>query len=348
MNKLLSSLLIFLSVVAIILALLIFPDGSGFKEEKKYLYVHTGKVNREEIMVSVRENNLVKFPWFFDIFADELDVWKRLKPGRFEIKKGESLLTIARMLRNNQQTPVNLVITKLRTNEDVAHIMSKYFEMDSIDVINYINNPDSLNTLSVDTNTFMTLIIPNTYKMYWNTTIGKLFKRLKSEKDNFWEKNNRLEKAGKLGFSPTQIYTIASIVEEETNKNDEKGMVASVYINRYRAGMALGADPTIKFALKDFSLKRIYQKYLDVESPYNTYKNKGLPPGPICTPSNTTIDAVLDAPTTEYMFFVAKSDFSGYHTFSNNYAEHLQHAKEYQKALDQLLLQKQSALKESL
>ena len=125
-------------------------------------------------------------------------------------------------------------------------------------------------------------------------------------------------------------------------------MVASVYINRYRSGMALGADPTIKFALKDFSLKRIYQKYLQVESPYNTYKNKGLPPGPICTPSHTTIDAVLDAPSSEYMFFVAKSDFSGYHTFSNNFAEHLQHAKEYQKALDLLLLQKQSETKDSL
>lgn len=348
MNKLLSYLLIFICVVAVILASLIFPSGTGFNEDKKYLYVHTGKANREEIMSYVRENNLVKFPWFFDKFAAELDVWKRLKPGRFEIKNGASLLSIARMLRNNQQTPVNLVITKLRTADDVARLMSKYFEMDSIDVINYINNPDSLQSLAVDSNTFMTIIIPNTYKMYWNTTVGKLFKRLKSEKDNFWEKNNRLEKAGKLGFSPSQVYTIASIVEEETNKNDEKGLVASVYINRLHTGMALGADPTIKFALKDFTLKRIYQKYLSVESPYNTYKNKGLPPGPICTPSHTTIDAVLDAPTTEYMFFVAKSDFSGYHTFSNNFAEHLQHAKEYQKALDELLLQKQSEPKDSL
>ncbi|MDQ6812406.1 MAG: endolytic transglycosylase MltG, partial [Bacteroidota bacterium] len=180
-----------------------------------------------------------------------------------------------------------------------------------------------------------------TYTMYWNTSPGKIFRRLKSEKENFWQKNDRLAKAQKLGFTPEQVYTIASIVEEETNQQDEKGNVASVYINRYESGMALGADPTIKFALNDFSLKRIYEKHLQVISPYNTYKNRGLPPGPICTPSSKTIDAVLNAPKTDYMYFVAKADFSGHHTFSSNYTEHLQHAREYQKALDEMILRKQ-------
>ena len=151
-----------------------------------------------------------------------------------------------------------------------------------------------------------------------------------------------------MGFTPQQVYTIASIVEEETNKHDEKGNVASVYINRYEKGMRLGADPTVKFALKDFGLKRIYEKHLQVQSPYNTYRNSGLPPGPICTPSPKTIDAVLDAPKTDYYFFVAKSDFSGYHTFSRDYAEHIQHAKEYRKALDELILRKQNKAKASL
>ncbi|MGN6619393.1 MAG: endolytic transglycosylase MltG, partial [Ilyomonas sp.] len=151
----------------------------------------------------------------------------------------------------------------------------------------------------------------------------------------FWEKNNRLEKAKALGFTPQQVYTLASIVEEETNKDDEKGDIASVYINRYNKGMPLGADPTIKFALKDFALKRILYGHLNVNSPYNTYRNKGLPPGPICTPQKVTIDAVLDAPKTNYLFFVARSDFSGYHHFSDNYAEHQQYARLYQKALDE-------------
>ncbi len=277
-----------------------------------------------------------------------MGVWKRLKPGRFEIKKGESILGIARMLRNNRQSAVKLVINKLRTKSDLAAIISKNFEADSSDVLSFINNPDSIAQLEVNANTFMTNVIPNTYTLYWNTTPGKIFRRLKSEKENFWQKNDRLEKAEKLGFTPDQVYTIASIVEEETNQQDEKGNVASVYINRYRSGMPLGADPTIKFALNDFSLKRIYEKHLQVVSPYNTYRNRGLPPGPICTPSSKTIDAVLNAPKTDYIFFVAKSDFSGHHTFSTNYAEHLQHAKEYQKALDELILRKQNAAKSEL
>ena len=277
----------------------------------------------------------------FNWVAARLGVWKRLKPGRYEIKKGESILNITRMLRNNRQTPVNLIINKVRTNEDLVNLLAKNFETDSVTVADYISNTDSLNSLGVNTETLMTLIIPNTYTMFWNTPPGKIFRRLKSEKEAFWEKNDRITKAKNIGFSPEQVAIIASIVEEETNKNDEKGNVASVYINRYNKGMALGADPTIKFAMKDFGLKRIYLKYLDVVSPYNTYRNKGLPPGPICTPSAKTIDAVLNAPKTEYLFFVAKSDFSGYHTFSTNYAEHLQHAKEFSKAQDEQALIRQ-------
>jgi UPF0755 protein len=204
-------------------------------------------------------------------------------------------------------------------------------------------NPDSLSRFNVDTNTAMTMVIPNTYNIYWNSSVNGIFERLNSEKEAFWNKNQRMEKAGQMSFTPNQVYTIASIVEEETNKHDEKGNVASVYINRYLRGMPLGADPTIKFALKDFGLKRIYYKHLEVASPYNTYRNAGLPPGPIATPSPKTIDAVLDAPKTDYLFFVAKSDFSGYHTFSRNFAEHKKYAAEYQKKLDELILRKQKA-----
>jgi UPF0755 protein len=189
----------------------------------------------------------------------------------------------------------------------------------------------------------MTLIIPDTYILNWNTSVKKILQRLSKEKDKFWHEDNRLTKANNLGFTPKQVYTLASIVEEETNKNDEKGNIASVYINRYKKGMPLGADPTIKFALKDFGLKRILYGHLQVTSPYNTYKNTGLPPGPICTPSEKTIDAVLDAPTTNYLFFVARSDFSGYHHFSSSYAEHEQYAKQYQQALNERVAAQQKA-----
>lgn len=332
-----------LVMVCLIAAWLFFGSATSFKENKKYLFVYTGNADRKAVMANIEKNELIRFPAVFDFLAGKTNVWGRLKPGRYEIKKGENLVTIIRMLRNNRQSPVNFVINKLRTNEDIAGIIAKNFEADSVATIDFINSSDSLARLDVNENTLMTIIIPNTYTLFWNTSPGRILRRLSSEKDNFWNRKDRKNKAANLGFTPLQIYTIASIVEEETNKDDEKGNVASVYINRYRQGMPLGADPTIKFALKDFAIKRIYHKHLAVQSPYNTYKNTGLPPGPICTPSGKSIDAVLNSPNTNYMYFVAKSDFSGYHTFSSTYAEHLQHAKEYQKALDELILRKQQS-----
>lgn len=348
MKNIIISILVAAFVIAVMGAWLLLGSATAFDENKKYLFVYTGKADKDTVMNFIERNKLLKNPGVFASLANQMDVWKRLKPGRYEIKKGENLLSITRMLRNNRQSAVNLVINKLRTNEDLAGILAKNFEADSVEVISFINNNDSLAKLDVNSYTLMTLVIPNTYTLYWNTSPGRIFRRLKSEKEIFWEKKDRLEKAKNLGFTPAEVYTIASIVEEETNKDDEKGNVASVYINRYRAGMPLGADPTIKFALKDFGLKRIYRKYLDVPSPYNTYRNTGLPPGPICTPSTKTIDAVLSSPKTNYMYFVAKKDFSGHHTFSNSYSEHLQRAKEYQKALDTFILQKQNAAKIAL
>ncbi len=244
------------------------------------------------------------------------------------------------MLRNNQQSSVNLIINKLRTREDLAKLIGKNFEVDSADVAKFLNDKDSLAKFGVNEATFMTLVIPNTYSLLWTTSTNKIIKRLKTESEKFWEKKSRKQLAEKLGLSTEGVYTIASIVEEETNKNDEKGNVASVYLNRLKRGMPLGADPTIKFALQDFSIKRILYGHLQVQSPYNTYKNAGLPPGPICTPSPKTIDAVLNAPKTDYIFFVAKSDFSGYHTFTTNFADHIKYAKEYQKKLDEYLARK--------
>lgn len=348
MKNIIISILVVVFVIAAIGAWLLLGNGTAFKENKKYLFVYTGKADKASVMNFIEKNDLLKNPGVFELLANQMGVWKKLKPGRYEIKKGQSLLNITRMLRNNRQSPVNLVINKLRTNEDVAAILAKNFEADSVEVMSFINNDDSVAKLEVNNYNLMTLIIPNTYTLYWNTSPGRIFRRLKSEKENFWDKKDRISKAKSLGFSPAEVYTIASIVEEETNKDDEKGNVASVYINRYRTGMPLGADPTIKFALKDFGIKRIYRKYLDVQSPYNTYRNAGLPPGPICTPSAKTIDAVLNSPKTNYMYFVAKSDFSGHHTFSNNYTEHLQRAREYQKALDTLILRKQNAAKTAL
>ncbi|MEN9598557.1 MAG: endolytic transglycosylase MltG, partial [Bacteroidota bacterium] len=160
------------------------------------------------------------------------------------------------------------------------------------------------------------------------------------ETNDFWNEKNRKEKAAAKNLSTEAVYTLASIVEEETNYASDKTKIASVYLNRLTKQMPLQACPTIKYAMQDFTITRIYEKYLVNPSPYNTYKNKGLPPGPICTPSPTTIDLVLDAPNTDYLYFVAKSDFSGYHHFSSTYEEHDKYAKEYQKKLDEYMLKK--------
>jgi UPF0755 protein len=246
---------------------------------------------------------------------------------------------LMKMLGSGKQVPVNLVITKLRTKEDLAKRIGDRFEVDSATVIHFLDNEDSLKQFDVDTNTVMTDVIPNTYTYTWNTSLENIFGKLDDESKKFWN-SERLQKAESLKLDPKEIYTLASIVEEETNKQDDKGKIASVYINRLRKGMKLAADPTVKFAMKDFALKRIYHKYLAFVSPYNTYLNTGLPPGPICTPSIKTIDAVLDAPETDYLFFVARPDFSGYSDFASTYSEHQANAKAYQQALDSLIKSK--------
>jgi UPF0755 protein len=341
MKKIITAVVLLIILGAAIVGWLVIGPATGFEEKSKYLYVATGKAYERALTDSLKAKKIVTNTSIFRLVANQLNLYQRLKPGRYEIKKGESVLTIVRRLRNNQQSPVKLVINKIRTQEDLAKLIGKNFETDSTDVMEFLSMPDSIAKLGVNDQTFMTIIIPNTYTLFWTTSPGKIFTRLKGETAEFWDKNNRKQKAEALGFTRQQIYTIASIVEEETNKQDEKGNIASVYINRYHKGMPLGADPTIKFALKDFSLKRILYGHLQVASPYNTYKNQGLPPGPICTPSSKTIDAVLDAPRTDYLFFVAKSDFSGYHTFATNFADHIKYAKEYQRALDEYLIKKQ-------
>jgi UPF0755 protein len=244
-----------------------------------------------------------------------------------------SLLQIARMLRNGRQVPVNLVITKLRTKENLAALVGKKFETDSAAFDSFLGNNDSLKAFGLDTNTVMTAVFPNTYTYLWTTKPSGIFKKLFAEYKKVWN-DERVRKAESQGLNPTTAYILASIIEEETTYDPDKGLMASVYINRLAKNINLGADPTVKFALRNFALKRIYEKHLAVESPYNTYRNKGLPPGPICTPSLKTLDDVLNAPKTDYLFFVAKKDFSQGHVFTSNYREHLKYAREYRQALD--------------
>lgn len=307
--------------------------------ENKFLYIRTGS-NYQQVKDSLIKDELLTGSFWFDKVAGYAGYPQKVKAGKYKIPDGMSLYHLVKMLRSGRQVPVNLVITRLRTKEDLAKKIAANFETDSTTVINLLNNEDTLRQFGVDTNTVMTDVIPNTYTYQWNTSAKNIFRKLDSEAKKFWN-TERLEKAKRLQLTPTQVYILASIVEEETNKAEDKGKIASVYINRLRRGMRLAADPTVKFAMKDFDLKRIYHKHLTFVSPYNTYLNSGLPPGPICTPSIKTIDAVLDSPETDYLFFVARSDFSGYSDFASTYQQHLKFAKAYQQALDNLIKSRQ-------
>lgn len=306
------------------------PDG-------KYFYIKTGS-SYADVKNDLLDQKIISGAFFFDRIAKQVKYDQRVKPGRYEIKKG-SLINLVRMLKSGKQAEVRLVITKLRTKEDFASKIGRNFEIDSVRFMNFISNNDSLSKYGLDSNTVMTILIPNSYLFYWNSSLPNILDRFSKQKQNFWE-GTRTQKANALHLTPDQVYTIASIVEEETNQPEDKGKVASTYINRLAKGMKLEADPTVKYAMRNFGLKRILYGHLQYPSPYNTYRQTGLPPGPICTPSISTIDAVLDAPQTDYLFFVAKPDLRGYSNFAATYPQHLAFAKAYQQALDSLMLVK--------
>ena len=340
MKKSILYLLFLLVAIAGYISYIVYGSTTNFNENFKIILVQENQTSKESLAQLLKEKNIISNSFAFEQLGNQMKIWDRIKSGKYKINRGDNLLDIVRMFRNNKQSGINLVINKLRQPEDLAKLIGKSFSTDSATALQTLKSENYLTTINVDSNTFLFNIIPNTYTFYWSTPVEKIMEKLAVESKKFWDNNDRNNKAISLGLTLLQICTIASIVEEETNKDDEKGNIASVYINRLNTGMALGADPTIKFALKDFSLKRILFGHLNVVSPYNTYKNKGLPPGPICTPSIKTIDAVLNAPRTDYLFFVAKSDFSGYHHFSSNFAEHDQYAKIYQKALTEYLKKK--------
>ena len=322
---------------AIFFGWMFFGPATAITKDKYYLYIKTG-VDYGEVMDLLRKDTVLKSPLFFNLLAKRIDYPANVKAGKYEIKNGMSIFEIARMLRNGRQTPVNLVITKLRTKEDLASAIGRRFECDSTSVIDFLENNDTLKKYGLDSNNVMASVFPDTYTYFWNTTPSRIFKKLHTTCQNFWT-DQRKQQARQRNLDPVSAYVLASIVEEETNKQEDKPLIASTYLNRISKGMKLSADPTIKFAMRNFELKRIYDKYLLVESPYNTYKYPGLPPGPICTPTTETIDAVLHSPKTTYLYFVAKPDFSGYSNFSETFEKHLKYAQEYQKALDSLMRQ---------
>lgn len=257
-----------------------------------------------------------------------------IKTGRYAINSGEGAVTIFRRLRSGQQESIKITIPEARTMDRLASTLSKKLMLDSATIASALYSQDVCQKYGYDTCTIAALFLPNTYDIYWNVSVDGLLGRMQKEHDRFWNADRRA-KAAKLEMTPVEVATLASIIDEETANTAEKPMVAGMYINRLRQSMPLQADPTIKFALKDFGLRRIYNTMLKVESPYNTYVNEGLPPGPIKIASIRGIDAVLNHTEHDYLYMCAKEDFSGTHNFAKTYNEHLKNAAKYTKALNE-------------
>ena len=257
-----------------------------------------------------------------------------VRTGRYVIEPGKKALDVFRQLRNGQQSPVMMTVPDVRTTDRLAGRITAKLMLDSATVAQALADPAFCQQLGYDTATIFCLFVPNTYEVYWNISLDALMQRMQKEHDAFWN-DERRHKAEAQGLTPNEVVILASIIDEETANNAEKPVIAGMYLNRLNRGMLLQADPTVKYALGDFTLKRILNRHLEVDSPYNTYKYAGLMPGPIRLPSIQAIEAVLNPDHNDYLYMCAKEDFSGTHNFACTLAEHNQNARRYQQALNQ-------------
>jgi UPF0755 protein len=305
------------------------PDGKEFS-----LFIPTG-ADFEQVKDSLYTHSLIGNQKQFEALASYKDCPDHVHPGRYVLRNGMSNNQLCNMLRGGLQTPVKLTFNNMRNVNMLAGRVGEQIEADSVSIATYFNDMQNLSELGFTRQTIPALFLPNTYEFYWNTNVSQFAQKMKKEYDSFWNEDRR-NKALAIGLTPVQVSTLASIVDKETNKTDEMARIAGVYLNRLKSGWLLQADPTLVFAVGDFSLKRVLNVHKEVESPYNTYKYPGLPPGPICIPSLASINAVLNAEKHNYYYFCAKDDFSGYHVFAKTLTEHNRNAQRYQRALNQI------------
>lgn len=287
----------------------------------------------ETVMDSLRNRRYIHEEVSFRFVARTMGYWENVKPGRYVLKKRMNNITVVKMLLKGEQVPVKIIFNNARTLEDLAPKICRFISVSPDEFLGITHDEKLLAELGFTRQTLPAMFIPNTYFVYWNITPLELMQRMKREYDKFWH-DERQKKAQRLNMSLTEISTLASIVEAETKNENEKPIVAGLYINRLRKGMLLQSDPTVVFAVGDFGIKRVLSQHLKIDSPYNTYKYKGLPPGPINIPSISSIDAVLNYENHDYLYMCAKEDFSGTHYFSKTIEQHTQYARKYRRALN--------------
>jgi len=297
--------------------------------------------NASDIAKRISSEADVKWPSHFEHLFKKHGVDSLMKPGHYVIKSGSRSIYVVRMLNNGWQTPVNLIFSgTMRRPQDIAKRISRQMMLDSLSVLEALSDEDLLSKFEVTPATVFSLIIPDTYQMYWTAGMEDILSKLKIASDNFWTQSN-IKKAKDLNLTPLQVSILASIVNSETNYVPEMPSVAGVYLNRLAIGMKLQADPTVAFCY-DFKVRRIYRKMLSFDSPYNTYRYAGLPPAPICVPSKDALNAVLNAyygegftsPTGKgNIYFCADPSFNGRHRFSHSFSEHKKNARAFTRAL---------------
>ena len=264
----------------------------------------------------------------FHRYARRINLPETFKAGHYELKPGMNVIEVARMLKLGLQTPVRVTINNVRTPAQLAGKLARQLDADSAALLRVVTSERVARELGFDSVTLFSMFIPDTYELWWTTTPEELVRRMKQEYDRFWTPV-RDAKRKRSGLSRLEVMTLASIVYEETRKTDEMPRIAGVYINRLRRGIPLQADPTVKYAMQDFTLRRILHRHLKTQSPYNTYIHRGLPPSPICMPGKNAIDAVLDFEQHDYIFFCARPTFDGYHNFARTLREHNANARAY-------------------
>jgi len=312
--------------------------GPNVTDSRQYLYIHTGS-DFKAVYDSIKAQEIVKDTTTFLWAAQQMNYINRVKPGRYHLHPEMSNRKLINMLASGTQEPVTLSYHNLRLKEQFAGFISKKIEPDSTSIIHLLDSASYLKEYGFTPDNVYVVFLPNSYQLYWNTSPEKFFKKMYVNYEKFWTPE-RTQKAQAINLSPIQVSILASIVDAEALHDDEMPTIAGLYLNRLKIGMKLESDPTIIFAMKDFTIRRVLKRYLTYESPYNTYKYAGLPPGPIMMPSVNAVNAVLDYQKSDYIYMCAKEDFSRYHNFTNNLATHKANANRFQQALDERNIKK--------
>lgn len=312
--------------------------GPNVTDNTEYLYIKTGS-DFDDVYETIKKDEIVKDSLSFFNAANNMDYPASVKPGRYRLKKGMSNRSFINMLKAGNQEPVKISFQNVRLKQTLAGMVARKLEADSASISGLLDSASFVEKYGFNTENIYTMFIPNSYEMYWNTSAEKFFIRMHDEYQKFWTPE-RKAKAEKIGLTPIKVSILASIVDGEALKDQEMPTIAGLYMNRLKKGMRLEADPTVIFAANDFTIRRVLNRHLRIESPYNTYRNTGLPPGPINMPSINAVDAVLNYTSHNYIYMCAKEDFSGYHNFATNLAQHNINARKFQQALNERNIKK--------